>query len=115
MSSKSFNPTYSSLQGISYRPYAGERDLPSIINLVQTELSEPYVVYTYRYFLQGWYAPFRGAVHLSLRYQPLLTRLHRPSLSFLVSLDPFLFAIRQSRRNENVPSLIQTLPCPDPF
>jgi len=54
MSSKSSSPTYSSPEGISYRTYAGERDLPSVINLVQNELSEPYVVYTYRYFLQGW-------------------------------------------------------------
>lgn len=24
------------------------------MSLVQNELSEPYVIYTYRYFLQGW-------------------------------------------------------------
>ncbi|KZS89548.1 acyl-CoA N-acyltransferase [Sistotremastrum niveocremeum HHB9708] len=39
---------------ISYRPYAGETDLPSIIALVESELSEPYVIYTYRYFLHQW-------------------------------------------------------------
>ena len=54
MPSKTAHPTYTSAQGIDYRPYAGERDLPDIINLVQSELSEPYVIYTYRYFLQGW-------------------------------------------------------------
>ena len=41
---------------IVYRPYAGESDLPSIMALVQSELSEPYVIYTYRYFLHQWYA-----------------------------------------------------------
>ena len=40
---------------IVYRPYLGESDLPSIMALVQSELSEPYVIYTYRYFLQQWY------------------------------------------------------------
>ncbi|EJU00603.1 acyl-CoA N-acyltransferase [Dacryopinax primogenitus] len=39
---------------ITYRPYAGPSDLPAIIHLVETELSEPYVIYTYRYFLDGW-------------------------------------------------------------
>jgi hypothetical protein len=45
--------TYSN-GGIFYRQYNGETDLKYIMNLVQNELSEPYVVYTYRYFLQGW-------------------------------------------------------------
>ncbi|CAE6440773.1 unnamed protein product [Rhizoctonia solani] len=40
--------------GIDYRPYAGETDLPAIMDLVQDGLSEPYVIYTYRYFLSSW-------------------------------------------------------------
>ncbi|KAH8101323.1 acyl-CoA N-acyltransferase [Cristinia sonorae] len=39
---------------ISYRKYGGESDLPDIMALVQYELSEPYVIYTYRYFLHEW-------------------------------------------------------------
>jgi len=39
---------------ILYRPYTTERDLPEIMALVQSELSEPYVIYTYRYFLNQW-------------------------------------------------------------
>lgn len=39
---------------ITYRAYSGEHELPHIISLVQGELSEPYVVYTYRYFLHQW-------------------------------------------------------------
>ncbi|KIK22879.1 hypothetical protein PISMIDRAFT_101539 [Pisolithus microcarpus 441] len=41
---------------IVYRQYIGESDLPHIMSLVQTELSEPYVIYTYRYFLHQWSA-----------------------------------------------------------
>ncbi|PVF93953.1 acyl-CoA N-acyltransferase [Serendipita vermifera] len=41
-------------RGIFYRQYNGETDLQYIMNLVQNELSEPYVIYTYRYFLRGW-------------------------------------------------------------
>ncbi|KAK7682390.1 hypothetical protein QCA50_014595 [Cerrena zonata] len=39
---------------ITYRQYAGEEDMQAIMTLVQFELSEPYVVYTYRYFLDSW-------------------------------------------------------------
>jgi len=39
---------------ITYRAYSGEHELPHIISLVESELSEPYVVYTYRYFLHQW-------------------------------------------------------------
>ncbi|KAF7421015.1 N-alpha-acetyltransferase mak3 [Pleurotus ostreatus] len=45
------------MAGIMYRQYAGESDLPHIMSLVQNELSEPYVVYTYRYFLHQWLVP----------------------------------------------------------
>ncbi|CAA7262596.1 unnamed protein product [Cyclocybe aegerita] len=39
---------------ITYRQYRGEADLPHIMALVQSELSEPYVIYTFRYFLHQW-------------------------------------------------------------
>ncbi|KIY51056.1 acyl-CoA N-acyltransferase [Fistulina hepatica ATCC 64428] len=39
---------------ILYRQYTGESDLPRIMELVQSELSEPYVIYTFRYFLHQW-------------------------------------------------------------
>ena len=42
------------MSSISYRQYHGEADLPYIMALVQSELSEPYVVYTFRYFLHQW-------------------------------------------------------------
>ncbi|PWN39461.1 acyl-CoA N-acyltransferase [Ceraceosorus guamensis] len=35
-------------------PYAGEAQLPIIASLIERELSEPYIVHTYRYFLRGW-------------------------------------------------------------
>lgn len=43
------------MASIVYRQYTGERDLPHVISLVEHELSEPYVIYTYRYFLNQWY------------------------------------------------------------
>ncbi|KAH9922300.1 acyl-CoA N-acyltransferase [Epithele typhae] len=42
------------MDAIVYRQYSGESELPHIMALVQHELSEPYVIYTYRYFLQQW-------------------------------------------------------------
>lgn len=53
------------MASITYRQYTGEHDLPHIVSLVEHELSEPYVVYTYRYFLNQWYAPL---------FSPLPTR-----------------------------------------
>lgn len=34
--------------------YRGEEDLADIIALINIELSEPYSIYTYRYFLTQW-------------------------------------------------------------
>ncbi|GAA5903714.1 hypothetical protein JCM6882_003394 [Rhodosporidiobolus microsporus] len=39
---------------ITYRAYQGEEDLDVIVELVDDELSEPYNLYTYRYFLDDW-------------------------------------------------------------
>ena len=43
------------MEDIVYRQYNGETDLSHIVALVQNELSEPYVIYTYRYFLHQWF------------------------------------------------------------
>lgn len=50
---------------ITYRGYIGEGDLPAIMGLVDTELSEPYVIYTYRYFLHQWYASIITKIKLN--------------------------------------------------
>jgi N-alpha-acetyltransferase 30 len=42
---------------ITYEPYTGESQLSHVASLVESELSEPYVIYTYRYFLHQWSAP----------------------------------------------------------
>ncbi|CAH8515840.1 unnamed protein product [Schistosoma rodhaini] len=39
---------------ITFRQYIGESDLNSIINLIANDLSEPYSIYTYRYFIYNW-------------------------------------------------------------
>lgn len=41
---------------ITYEPYTSGGQLPYVASLVETELSEPYVIYTYRYFLHQWSA-----------------------------------------------------------
>lgn len=40
--------------GIEYRSYSDESVLPAIMELVGRDLSEPYSVFTYRYFIHGW-------------------------------------------------------------
>lgn len=49
---------------ITYVSYGGEQHLPLVMSLVDAELSEPYSIFTYRYFVYLW---------------PQLTFLVRPS------------------------------------
>ena len=39
---------------IVFRPFATEQDLQTVITMIGKELSEPYPIYTYRYFVQKW-------------------------------------------------------------
>ncbi|KAI9142214.1 N-acetyltransferase MAK3-like protein [Paraphysoderma sedebokerense] len=39
---------------IEYIPYTSEHQLPDITRLIENDLSEPYSIYTYRYFLHNW-------------------------------------------------------------
>lgn len=39
---------------LKYKQYQDERDLPLVMNLIDNELSEPYSIFTYRYFLHSW-------------------------------------------------------------
>ena len=36
------------------RQYADETQLPAIMALIGADLSEPYSIYTYRYFINNW-------------------------------------------------------------
>ena len=42
------------LSEIEYVPYESELQLPEIMRLMKADLSEPYSVYTYRYFIHNW-------------------------------------------------------------
>lgn len=73
--------SFQGMTEILYRQYIGEPDLPHIMSLVQSELSEPYVIYTYRYFLHQWCARSVPSPRCSLMdCFPLC----RPQLTFLV-------------------------------
>ena len=39
---------------ITYRPFESEEDLQVIVKMMKQALSEPYPIYTYRYFVQKW-------------------------------------------------------------
>ncbi|CAB4394253.1 acyl-CoA N-acyltransferase [Rhizophagus irregularis] len=39
---------------ITYVPYSSELQLPGIMSLIENDLSEPYSIYTYRYFINNW-------------------------------------------------------------
>lgn len=39
---------------IIYEPYLSELQMPSIVQLMKASLSEPYSIYTYRYFIHKW-------------------------------------------------------------
>eukprot|EP00798_Chlamydomonas_sp_ICE-L_P020406 gene20406-27186_t len=46
------NEAQPSSSGITFRQ--DETDLPTIMHLIDNELSEPYSIFTYRYFLHNW-------------------------------------------------------------
>jgi hypothetical protein len=48
-----FNTTDDAPQ-LKYIEYGGEHHLPLLQELIEADLSEPYSVYTYRYFLNNW-------------------------------------------------------------
>ncbi|KAL7751021.1 N-alpha-acetyltransferase 30 [Sorochytrium milnesiophthora] len=39
---------------VAITTYPGESSLPSLTSLIENDLSEPYSIYTYRYFLHSW-------------------------------------------------------------
>ncbi|CAG0911845.1 unnamed protein product, partial [Cyprideis torosa] len=39
---------------IEYTHYESEIQMPAIMDLIQKDLSEPYSIYTYRYFIHNW-------------------------------------------------------------
>lgn len=39
---------------IRFVPYKNENDMPGIVELIEKDLSEPYSVFTYRYFINNW-------------------------------------------------------------
>lgn len=39
---------------IQYVSYSSELQMPDIMKLIQKDLSEPYSIYTYRYFIHNW-------------------------------------------------------------
>lgn len=39
---------------IDYKEYENELQMPDIMRLIQKDLSEPYSIYTYRYFIHKW-------------------------------------------------------------
>jgi hypothetical protein len=55
LTSLSITDTQRGDKRIEYALFQGEAELPAIMSLVDAELSEPYIVYTYRYFLDEWY------------------------------------------------------------
>lgn len=40
--------------GICYARYKDESQMPAIMHLITKDLSEPYSIYTYRYFIHNW-------------------------------------------------------------
>ena len=39
---------------VKYAVYENELQMPDIMKLIQKDLSEPYSIYTYRYFIHNW-------------------------------------------------------------
>jgi len=42
------------IDGVQYVCYKNEQQMKDIMRLIQKDLSEPYSIYTYRYFIHNW-------------------------------------------------------------
>lgn len=42
------------IEGVKYVCYKNEQQMTDIMRLIQKDLSEPYSIYTYRYFIHNW-------------------------------------------------------------
>ncbi|GAC76568.1 hypothetical protein PANT_22d00093 [Moesziomyces antarcticus T-34] len=69
---------------IVLEPYDGEHQMADIIDLIENELSEPYIVHTYRYFVNQWpqlcflaYAPPDSAAGARLAVGVVVCKLDR--------------------------------------
>lgn len=71
--------------GVEYVVYQSEHQMPDIMRLITKDLSEPYSIYTYRYFIHNW-----------------------PKLCFLVSILEMSIILIASRYllSERLPSLL---------
>ena len=47
-------PTDFPLSRVEYVQYTTELQMPDIMRLMKADLSEPYSIYTYRYFIHNW-------------------------------------------------------------
>jgi len=47
-------PSVFEMDGLKYVEYKDETNMPLIMNLITKDLSEPYSIYTYRYFIHNW-------------------------------------------------------------
>jgi hypothetical protein len=50
----SMNQSNDQDNSIKYVEYKDEQQMPLIMNLITKDLSEPYSIYTYRYFIHNW-------------------------------------------------------------
>uniref|UniRef100_H2Z7V3 Uncharacterized protein n=1 Tax=Ciona savignyi TaxID=51511 RepID=H2Z7V3_CIOSA len=55
----------SAINGICYARYSSELQMPAIMHLITKDLSEPYSIYTYRYFIHNWPQLCYLAIHKS--------------------------------------------------
>lgn len=49
-----FEDDIKEVDGIRYTVYESEKQMPDIMRLITKDLSEPYSIYTYRYFIHNW-------------------------------------------------------------
>mmetsp|Transcript_73268 Transcript_73268/g.115956 ORF Transcript_73268/g.115956 Transcript_73268/m.115956 type:complete len:184 (+) Transcript_73268:78-629(+) len=47
-------PNDSGDDDVRFVAYRDERDMPGIVGLIEKDLSEPYSIFTYRYFINNW-------------------------------------------------------------
>lgn len=95
------------LDSIRYVNYQSEAQMPDIMQLIQKDLSEPYSVYTYRYFINNWSKLCFLVSDTTTEYssESNLIPLNWYSNQYLDSSISYQFSARHiTRTNASVPS-----------
>ena len=86
---------------ITYISYESENQMPDIMKLIQKDLSEPYSIYTYRYFIHNWPHLCFLVIHFNFLIYFLFCIFFSIKINFTLHIDVFAGSEQRKERGSN--------------